>query len=847
MNNLTISKKFLYMTILLAIFMLVVSFFILDIKKNYIKNDVINKNITELRKTSDLKIEGKLEVGISNAISIANDSMIQQALVDNNRELAINALSSLSKRMKESTPFKNIKVHIHTKDNKSFLRSWVPNKFGDDLSSFRASVVEVNKDKKVVNTLEVGKAGLSIRSVVPIFTKDNEHVGSLEFMQGINSVAKSFDKNGDAFILLMDSKLAVADTSKLKKLDNYIVSQKFLNEDFYNDAKNIDFAKLLKNGYSEDTKYFYTFTYIKDFKGKNLGIALLGRNHDVVNVSINGASEIIWQALALLLIALVLSMIGSYFTLRRTVLSPIKDLKDSIDSLVNHTTNETTRIEVKSNDEIGSVVTSFNDYLDDLDRGNKLDIKVIDETNLIIEKVNRGLLNERVLTKAHSTSVNKLVDEVNSMIGVFQTNLLMVSDVLIDLSHANYDSKIPDVKLTGTLSSIFDGIKVTQSTINEVMCLIDNANNKLTSSAFELSSASSKLSTSSNEQAASLEETAAAIQEISSTIQSSSETATKMSQYTKNVSESNENGKQLAYKTAAAMEELSSKVSAINESISIIDQIAFQTNILSLNAAVEAATAGEAGKGFAVVAQEVRNLASRSAEAAREIKTLVEDATLKASQSKDISNQMITGYNQLNESITYTIELIEDVATATKEQESAMSQISDTVNSLDQATQQNAALATSINEMSNVTSDLASQLQNAINRTSFDKNASKRICDENLIFDVNKLKSDHLVFKNINFSECRKGNNFKVKTDHECNLGKWIDEHENTTFSQTKDWDNLKISHKNVHELVQKTVDLYAKGASNDEIFEVTESLENNISIVFEALNTTREENCKNN
>jgi methyl-accepting chemotaxis protein len=847
MHNLTISKKFLFMTILLAIFMLVISFFILDIKKNSITTDVINKNISDLRQTSDLKIEGKLEVGISNAISIANDSMIQQSLIDNNRELAIIALSSLSKKRKESTPFKSIKVHIHTKDNKSFVRSWVPNKFGDDLSSFRDSVVEVNKDKKVVNTLEVGKAGLSIRSVVPIFTKDNEHVGSLEFMQGINSVAKAFDKNGDAFILLMDSKLAVADTSKLQKLNNYIVSQKFLNENFYKDANNVDFTKLLKNGYYEDPKYFYTFTYIKDFKGKNLGIALLGRKHDVVNVAIDGASDIIWQALALLLISLVLSMIGSYFTLKYTVLSPIKNLKDSIDSLVNHTTNETTRIEVKSNDEIGSVVNSFNNYLDDLDRGNKLDIEVIDETNLIIEKVNRGLLNERVLTKAHSTSVNKLVAEVNSMIGVFQTNLLLVSDVLINLSHANYDAKIPDVKLTGTIGSIFGGIKVTQSTINEVMCLIDNANNKLTSSAFELTSASNKLSTSSNEQAASLEETAAAIQEISSTIQSSSETATKMSQYAKNVSESNENGKQLAFKTAGAMEELSSKVSAINESISIIDQIAFQTNILSLNAAVEAATAGEAGKGFAVVAGEVRNLASRSAEAAKEIKALVEDATKKATESKDISNQMITGYNQLNESITSTIELIEDVASATKEQESAMNQINDTVNSLDQATQQNAALASSINEMSNVTSTLASQLQNAINRTSFDKNASKRICDENLIFDVNKLKSDHLVFKNINFSECRKGNDFKVKTHHECNLGKWIDEHEDTTFNQTKDWGNLKQAHKHVHELVQKTVDLYAKGASNNEIFEVTEEVENNINIVFESLNTIREENCKNN
>ncbi|MCT7608932.1 methyl-accepting chemotaxis protein, partial [Aliarcobacter butzleri] len=92
-----------------------------------------------------------------------------------------------------------------------------------------------------------------------------------------------------------------------------------------------------------------------------------------------------------------------------------------------------------------------------------------------------------------------------------------------------------------------------------------------------------------------------------------------------------------------------------NDSISVIDQIAFQTNILSLNAAVEAATAGEAGKGFAVVAQEVRNLASRSAEAAKEIKAIVENATNKANQGKEIATNMIDGYKELNQNISQTI------------------------------------------------------------------------------------------------------------------------------------------------------------------------------------------------
>ena len=201
------------------------------------------------------------------------------------------------------------------------------------------------------------------------------------------------------------------------------------------------------------------------------------------------------------------------------------------------------------------------------------------------------------------------------------------------------------------------------------------------------------LNQSSNSAAASLEETAAALEEITSTVISNASNVELMTRFSSEVSNSAKKGQQLANQTTNAMDEINNQVNRINEAIAVIDQIAFQTNILSLNAAVEAATAGEAGKGFAVVAQEVRNLASRSAEAAKEIKNIVENATSKANEGKNISFEMIQGYTELLENIEKQSQTINEIATASKEQQAGISQINDAVTGLDQQTQQNANIA----------------------------------------------------------------------------------------------------------------------------------------------------------
>ena len=227
------------------------------------------------------------------------------------------------------------------------------------------------------------------------------------------------------------------------------------------------------------------------------------------------------------------------------------------------------------------------------------------------------------------------------------------------------------------------------------------------------------LNKNSNEAAVALEETAAAVEEISSNISNNTDNIIQMSKLASNVTNSVTKGETLANQTTESMNEIDKEVNSINEAIIIIDQIAFQTNILSLNAAVEAATAGEAGKGFAVVAQEVRNLATRSAEAAREIKAIVENATKKADLGKKISEDMISGYKTLNEDIIKTIDLIKGVESSSKEQLAGIEQINHAINSLDQQTQQNAQIASQTYNVAMQTDTIAKLIVSNANSKEF--------------------------------------------------------------------------------------------------------------------------------
>ncbi|WNL15891.1 methyl-accepting chemotaxis protein [Arcobacter cryaerophilus gv. pseudocryaerophilus] len=366
-------------------------------------------------------------------------------------------------------------------------------------------------------------------------------------------------------------------------------------------------------------------------------------------------------------------------------------------------------LEDKSKDEFGEMAKVVNQNILRTQKGIEEDRKLINETIAVLGEFEQGDLCQRLNLDVENPALAELKRVINNMGTVLETNIDNILKVLEQYSNYNYLNKIDQKSLKEHLLKLANGVNTLGDSITNM--LVQNKSNGLTleqSSSLLLANVD-KLNLSSNEAAASLEETATALEEITSNIRNNTENIAKMAKYSNEITKASSDGEKLANKTTLAMDEINTQVNLVNDAISVIDQIAFQTNILSLNAAVEAATAGEAGKGFAVVAQEVRNLASRSAEAAKEIKSIVEEATKKANEGKDIANEMIQGYKSLNDSINSTINLISDVEMSSKEQLSGIEQINDAVNQLDQQTQQNAAISTQTNDIA-ITSDKIAKL-----------------------------------------------------------------------------------------------------------------------------------------
>jgi len=434
-------------------------------------------------------------------------------------------------------------------------------------------------------------------------------------------------------------------------------------------------------------------------------------------------SGIISQMVVILIIMLITSIVIVSLIITQGFNKPLERFEEGIISFfkyLNKESDHVSQLDDLRDDELGKMSKLINENITKTKISIDEDREVIENTIIILSEFEKGDLSQRVSTTTSNASLEKLTRLLNQMGTNLENNIENILTVLNQYKEYDYRQKVSTEGIVKHLLELANGVNSLGDSTTRM--LVENKKSGLVlenSSAILLSNVNI-LNLNSTNAASALEQTAAALEEVTTNISSNTHNIVKMAHHANEVTNAVDSGQKLASETTIAMDEINMEVTSINDAINVIDQIAFQTNILSLNAAVEAATAGEAGKGFAVVAQEVRNLASRSAEAANEIKALVEAASLKANSGKKIADDMISGYTHLNESISDTMQIISDIEVSSKEQLAGIEQINVAVAELDQQTQGNANIAGETNTIAHKTDDIAKLIVSHANEKEFD-------------------------------------------------------------------------------------------------------------------------------
>lgn len=264
------------------------------------------------------------------------------------------------------------------------------------------------------------------------------------------------------------------------------------------------------------------------------------------------------------------------------------------------------------------------------------------------------------------------------------------------------------------MSQLASGLHEMQSSLVKTVGAVRNSSDSIYTGASEISTGNNDLSSRTEQQAASLEETAASMEQLTATVKQNTENARQASNLAKNASDTAARGGQVVSDVVRTMSDISSSSQQIAQITSVIDAIAFQTNILALNAAVEAARAGEQGRGFAVVAGEVRTLASRSAQAAKEIKTLIENSVSRVNSGTSLVAEAGNTMQEIVNAVTRVTDIMGEIASASDEQSKGIEQVSLAVSQMDSVTQQNASLVQESAAASAALEEQAEQLRQAV-------------------------------------------------------------------------------------------------------------------------------------
>ncbi|WFU12916.1 methyl-accepting chemotaxis protein (plasmid) [Rhizobium sp. CB3090] len=330
-----------------------------------------------------------------------------------------------------------------------------------------------------------------------------------------------------------------------------------------------------------------------------------------------------------------------------------------------------------------------------------------------------GDFTRRITKRYDDADLDRFAVSVNELVASIDRGIAETQRVVSALAEGDLMQTMQG-EFQGAFGALKSNVNMTMSNLRSVLDEVRSAIDTINGGAGEMRSASSDLSKRTEQQAAALEETSSALEEITVAVKSSTDRALEASRMVVEARLSTEQSSAVVKDAVAAMGRIEQASGEISQIINVIDEIAFQTNLLALNAGVEAARAGDAGKGFAVVAQEVRELAQRSANAAKDIKGLINRSSDEVGAGVKLVTATGDALGQIQGHVVKIDEHVHSIATAAREQSTGLNEVSTAVNEMDHVTQQNAAMVEESTAATSRLADEASRLAGLISRFKFD-------------------------------------------------------------------------------------------------------------------------------
>jgi len=550
--------------------------------------------------------------------------------------------------------YKILKIHYHKPPAKSFLRLWKkPGKGdgGDDLSSFRFTILNISKNHKPITGVELGRGGFVMRGLAPIFDKSNNYLGSVEALFPLNELIKMSSLTKDEGLMFFINKdsvgnIKIFENLKGEGIENFILKgtsgfsfdkiKNILTKDILNNSINENFFKIKGN-------YIFAGIPVKDFSKKSLGVFIFIRDISK-RLSLFKKKTLF---IAIITSTIIIALLIFISMLLSNSIKPFIKLKSAFEKASKG--DLTIRLKVESQDEIGAVINMFNEFLENLS-------KLIGETK--DNAVNLNASTETIATATEQMSANS--EEQNSQ--------------------ANSVASAVE-EMAASISEIGQNIKNTQ----------------------ENAIKSSELTTNSSEI-------------ISKTIDS----INTISDRTENLSD--------------VITRLRESTISISEIVNVINDIADQTNLLALNAAIEAARAGEAGRGFAVVADEVRKLAERTTKSTKEISDIIsklqkesdeakfamQDAISEVENGKKLGKKSIQVLNEVQSSSEGIVDLMSVVTKSIDELVLTVSEVNNNIQQIAESISGTNSAINNITETASQLSELSENMKNSVQKFKID-------------------------------------------------------------------------------------------------------------------------------